>query len=189
MADGSLVVSPVSGRTNPADIGTKRLNVNRMKALMFLLGMFDSVNSCHVGETAAHSIIHHQEIRKAMQSVRRLVKCEDSPLQISVLMSAWGLARPQGNADQFTSFAVGKWWMTATCTVFAFVLGGIFIWIMNFKKVEPNMNDAATQAGEGDEDDDSIPEESEEERNRRYLNAEMTEVSDPELWMNLHHHR
>ena len=82
MADGSLVVSPVSGTTDPADIGTKRLNVNRMKALMFLLGMFDSVNSCHVGETEAHSIIHHQEIRKAMQSVRRLVKCEDSPLQI-----------------------------------------------------------------------------------------------------------
>ena len=45
MADGSLVVSPVSGTTSPADIGTKRLNVNRMKALMLLLGMFDSVNS------------------------------------------------------------------------------------------------------------------------------------------------
>ena len=189
MADGSLVVSPVSGTTNPAEIGTKRLNVNRMKALMFLLGMFDSVNSCHVGETEAHSIIHRQEIRKAMQSVRRLVKCEDSPLQILVLMSALVLARGQGSADQSTSFAVGSWWMTATCTVFSFLFGGIFIWIMNFKKVEPNKNDAATQAGEGDEDDDdSIPEESEEERNRRYLNAEMTEVSDPELWMNLHHH-
>ena len=45
---------------------------------------------------------------------------------------------------------------------------------MNFKKVQPNMNDAATQAGEGDgDDDDSIPEEPEDERNRRYLNAEM----------------
>ena len=43
----SLVVSPVSGTTNPADIGTERLNVDRMKALMFLLGMLDSVNSCH----------------------------------------------------------------------------------------------------------------------------------------------
>ena len=195
MADGSLVVSPVSGTTNPADIGTKRLNVNRMKALMFLLGMFDSVNSCPVGETEAHSIIHQQEIRKAMQSVRRLVKCEDSHLQILVRMSAWGLARGQGSADQSTSFAVSSWWMTATCTVFAFVLGGIFIWIMNFKKVEPNKNDAATQAGEGDgdvddddDDDDSIPEESDQERNRRYLNSEMTEVSDPDLSMNLHHH-
>ena len=143
MADGSLVVSPVSCTTNPADMGTKRLNVNRMRALMFLLGMFESVNSCHAGETEAHSTIYHPEIRKAMQSVRRLVKCEDSPLQILVLMSALGLARGQGSADQSTSFAVGSWWMTATCTV-----------IMNFKKIEPNKNDAATQAGEGDEDDD-----------------------------------
>ena len=133
--------------------------------------------------------IHHQEVRKAMHAVRRLVKFDDSPLQNLVLMSALGLARGQGNADQLTRFAVGNWWMTATFTVFAFVLGGIFIWIMNFKKVEPNKNDAATQAGEGDGDgDDSIPEESEEGRNRRFLNAEMTEVSDPELWMNLHHH-
>ena len=56
MAVGSLVVSPVPGTTNPADIGTKRLNVNPMRALMFLLGMFDSVNSCHVGETEAHQL-------------------------------------------------------------------------------------------------------------------------------------
>ena len=170
---------------------------------MFLLGMFDSVNSCHVGETEAHSSIHHQEIGKALQSVRRPVKCEDSPLQILVLMSALSLARGQGNADQSTGFAGGSWWMTATCTVFAFVLGpwwNFFIWIMNFKKVEPNKNDAATQAGEGDgdgdgdgdddddDDENSIPEESEGERNRRYLNSEVNEVSDPEQWMNLHHH-
>ena len=123
------------------------------------------------------------------------MKCEDSPLQILVLMSALGLARGEGNADQSTSFAVGSWWMTVTCTVFAFVLGGIFIWILNFKKVEPNKNGAATQAGEGDDDDDdddddedSIPEESDPERKRRYLSSEMTEVSDPDLWMNLHHH-
>ena len=102
-------------------------------------------------------------------------------------MSALGLARGQGSADQFTSFVVGNWWMTATCVCICAWWN--FIWIMNFKKVEPKKNDAATQAGEGDGDDDSsIPEESEEERNRRYLNAEMTEVSDPELWMNLHHH-
>ncbi len=52
------------------------------------------------------------------------------------------------------------------------------------------MSDAATQAGEGDEedDDDSIAEESDQERNVRYLNADMNEVSDPDLWMNLHHH-
>ena len=42
---------------NPADIGTKRLNVHRMKALIFLLGMFDSTNNCLVREAEAHSII------------------------------------------------------------------------------------------------------------------------------------
>ena len=51
------------------------------------------------------------------------MKCGDSPLQILVLTSALGLARGQGNADQSTSFAGGSWWMTATCTVVAFVLG------------------------------------------------------------------
>ena len=55
-----------------------------------------------------------------MQSVRRLVKCEDSLLQILVLMSALGLARGQGSADQFA--------------VFAFVLGGIFIWIIELQE-------------------------------------------------------
>ena len=52
----------------PSGYRHERPNVNRMKALMFLLGMFDSVNSCYVGETEAHSIMRHQEVRNAMQS-------------------------------------------------------------------------------------------------------------------------
>ena len=48
MADGSMVVSLVSGLINPADIGIKRLNVHRMTAMMFLLGMFDTMNKCLV---------------------------------------------------------------------------------------------------------------------------------------------
>ena len=60
MADGSMIVSPVSGLKNPADIGTKRLNVQRMKALMFLLGMFDSVRDRQVGETEARAQASHE---------------------------------------------------------------------------------------------------------------------------------
>ena len=57
------------------------------------------------------------------------------------------------------------------------------------QEAKPNKIDATTQVEEGDgDDDDSIPEESDEDRNRRYLTSEMTEVSDPDLWMNLHHH-
>ena len=69
MADGSMIVSPVLGLKNPADIGTKRLNVQRMKALMFLLGMFDSTNNCQVGETEARSFLQLQELKQAMSSL------------------------------------------------------------------------------------------------------------------------
>ena len=31
MADGSMIVSPISGLKNPADIGTKRLNDQRIE--------------------------------------------------------------------------------------------------------------------------------------------------------------
>ena len=72
-----------------------------------------------------------------MQSVRRLLKCEDNPLQILVLMRTLGLARGQGSAEQSASFAVDSWRLTVTCTVFAIVLGGVFIWIMNFKRQSP----------------------------------------------------
>ena len=48
-----MIVSPVSGLKNPADIGTKRVNVQRMTTWMFLLGMFDSVSNCQVCETEA----------------------------------------------------------------------------------------------------------------------------------------
>jgi len=72
-----MIVSPVSGLKNPADIGTKRLNVQRMKALMFLLGMFDSASNCQVGETEARSILQLQELKQAMSSLRRLMKSDE----------------------------------------------------------------------------------------------------------------
>ena len=81
MADGSMVVSPVSGLKNPADIRTKRLNSNRMKALMFLLGMFDHSNNCQVGEAEARSVMQQQELKRAMHSVRQMVKCDQGALQ------------------------------------------------------------------------------------------------------------
>ena len=62
MADGSMIVTPVSGLKNPADIGAKRSNVQRTKALMFLLGMFDHFSNFQVGEAAeARSIVHQEE--------------------------------------------------------------------------------------------------------------------------------
>ena len=116
MADGSMIVSPVSGLKNPADIGTKRLNVHRMKALMCRLGMFDSVNNCQVGEAEAHTIVHQPEVKRAMQSVRRLVKSGDNSLKVLVLMNGLGLAREQHGALQSTGLVAVSWWMAVICT-------------------------------------------------------------------------
>jgi len=91
MADGSMIVSPLSGLKNPPNIGTKRLNVQRMTALMFLLGMFDSVSNCQVGETEARSILQFQEPKQAMSSLRRLMKSDDQSsgaLQLVMFMNA-----------------------------------------------------------------------------------------------------
>ena len=41
IASGGIVLRSVSGHTNPADIGTKRLSVGRMKSLMSILGSFN----------------------------------------------------------------------------------------------------------------------------------------------------
>ena len=96
MADGSMIVSPISGLKNPADIGTKRLNDQRMRALMFLLGMFDSMNNCHVGEVEARAILQQQDLKQAMSSLRRLMKSDvdaSGALQLMMFMNALSVAR------------------------------------------------------------------------------------------------
>ena len=139
MADGSMIVSPVSGLKNPADIGTKGLNVHRMKALMFLLGMFDSVNNCQVGGAEAHTIVHQQEVKRAMQSVRRLVKSDDTTLKALVLMNALGLARGQHGALQSTGLGSVSWWTAVICTAMAIAISGWYVYSVRRVANEPNV--------------------------------------------------
>ena len=174
MADGSMIVSPIPGFKNPVDIGTKRLIVHRTKALMFLLGMFDSVNNCQVGEAEAHTIVHQQEVKRAMQSVRRLVKNDDSTLKVLVLMNALGLAPGQHGALQSTGLIAVSWWMAVICTAVAIVIGGWYVFRMRRNAYEPNV--------------EYEPRESEEDRRQRYLHSTLSESSDVEFWMSLHHH-
>ena len=174
MADGSMIVSPISGLKNPADVGTKRLNVHHMRALMFLLGMFGSVNNCQVVETEAHTIVHQQEVKRAMQSVRRLVKSDDNTLKVLVLMNALGLARGQRGALQSTGLMAVSWWMAVICTAMAIVIGGWYVFRMRRSAYEPNVEDE--------------PRESEEDRRQRYLHSTLSESSDVEFWMSIHHH-
>ena len=161
MADGSMIVSPVSGLKNPADIGTKGLNVHRVKALMFLLGMFDSVNNCQVGEAEANAIVHQQEVKRAMQSVRRLVKSDDTTsLKALVLMNALGLARGQHGALQSTGLGSVSWWMAVICTAMAIAIGGWYVYSVRRVANEPNVENQPGEEEQG---------ESEEDKRRRYL--------------------
>ena len=82
-----------------------------MKALMFLLGMFDSVNKCLVGETEARSIIQHQKLKRAMHSVRQIVKCDEGAFQVLLIPNALGLARAQSDGMQSGAHSNMYWWL------------------------------------------------------------------------------
>ena len=41
IANGTIILRSVSGHTNPAGVGTKRLNAGRMRSLMSILGLYN----------------------------------------------------------------------------------------------------------------------------------------------------
>ena len=110
MADGSMIVSPISGLKNPADIGTKRLNVQRMRAL---IGMFDSMNNCHVGEVEARAILQQQDLKQAMSSLRRLMKSDvdaSGALQLMMFMNALSVVRGMDDSATASNHVGWGWW-------------------------------------------------------------------------------
>lgn len=196
MASGSMIVSPVSGLKNPADIGTKRLNAQRTKAVMFLLGMFDSSNNCQVGETEALSILRLQEMKQAMSSLRRLMESDDhsSALQLVMFMNALGLARGDGdNETNISTSDIGyKCWLTYVLqivTLVACLVAGMVFLARTFAR----QRDPVAQQGEvvaqqvpvEDEADDVG--ETESDRWCRYKTCSISERSDPEFWQELNH--
>jgi len=68
IASGSIILRSISGHTNPADIGTKRLSAGRMKSLMSVLGLFNNATGalegfddpakvfCEASEHQIHSV-------------------------------------------------------------------------------------------------------------------------------------
>ena len=99
--------------------------MQRMEALMFLRGMFDSSNNCQVGETEARSILQLQELKQAMSSLRRMMKSDDhsSALRLVMFMNALSLAR--GDNDKVTNVSIHgteyKWWLTYVLQIVALV--------------------------------------------------------------------
>ena len=200
LADGSMIVSPISGLKNPTDIGTKRLNVQRMKALMFLflLGMFDSMNNCQVGEVEARTILQHQELKQSMSSLRRLVKSDvdaSGVLQLVMLMNALGLARGDGDELATTSVhGVGlRWWLAYALqilTLVACMIAGVVILARGLaRRRDLVAHDVGVLGGEVPAEDEAGNDAGETASDRwyRYKNCSMSECSDPEYWMELNH--
>ena len=181
-----MIVSPVSGLKNPADIGTKRLNVQRMKALMFLLGMFDSFNNCQVGEVEARSILQRQELKQAMSSLRRLMKSDvetSGALQLVLFMNALSSARGDDGMgdDSVTTVSIHgagwRWWLTymlqVVTLVACMIAGMVFLarsWVRRRGQVAHDQDLLEGQVPLVDEADDDVGETSS-DRWYRYKNC------------------
>ena len=204
MADGSMIVSPISGLKNPADIGTKRLNDQRMRALMFLLGMFDSMNNCHVGEVEARAILQQQDLKQAMSSLRRLMKSDvdaSGALQLMMFMNALSVARGMDDSATASNHVGWGWWfgyLLQIITLVACMIAGMVFLVRGLARQQQraqihveNVVEAPLAAVDGptvlDEADDEFMQETSSDKWYRYKNCSMSECSDPEFWQSLNH--
>ena len=169
-----------------------------MKALMVLLGMFDSSNNCHVGEVEARSILQHQELKQAMSSLRRLMKSDvdaSGALQLVMFMNALGLAR--GNNDELAAASVHgggwKWWLAYALQILTLVAcmiaGVVFLARGLVRRRDPVAHDNDLMDGQvpAVHEADNDAGETSSDRWYRYKNCSMSECSDPEYWMELNH--
>ena len=60
---GAIKLSAVSGSTNPADIGTKRLTANRLRSLMSLLGLYNMSTKTVEGSVDPGTHFHQEAER------------------------------------------------------------------------------------------------------------------------------
>ena len=171
--------------------------MQRMKALMFLLGMFDSFNNCQVGEVEARSILQHQELKQAMSSLRRKMKSDvetSGALQLVMFMNALSLARGDDGVTTVSIHGAGwRWWLTymlqVVTLVACMIAGMVFLarsWVRRRGQVAHDQDLLEGQVPFVDEADDDVGETSS-DRWYRYKNCSMSECSDPEYWMELNH--
>ena len=98
---GIIKLSAVSGSTNPADIGTKRLTANRLRSLMSLLGLFNmSTNTVEGSDDPGRIFSRRQNVR--------------------TLISALGLLQLQGCSDE--NFDSSSSWRLVSTLVLGFLI-------------------------------------------------------------------
>ena len=84
IASGSIILRSISGHTNPADIGTKRLSAGRIKPLMSVLGLFnDSTGALEGCDDPGRVSVRRQNIRSILcaLSLLQVQGCDVEPLE------------------------------------------------------------------------------------------------------------
>ena len=85
VGNGMLKLCSISGHSNPADIGTKRLAAARMRSLMGLLGLYNRSNGCLEGADNPGRVfvrrVNHRALAGALSLIQLHLQGCDSTLE------------------------------------------------------------------------------------------------------------
>ena len=209
---GMVTPSTVSTRDNTADLGTKRLSRERMRYLMNLCKVYDLSQSEYVGKDVLEKVHQSEAMSEGIKLLRNNGIKNNSAKSVMriLLLGALGLPVDAMETSSTTngygifSFAMIGIYITVMCLVagLSFFLGTQYdVMKGEYHRIRANKNlrmvlkllnraKAACTGRQVETDDDEseeVPSETSSDKGVRYMNAEMCEVSDPELWMEYHH--
>jgi len=188
---GVLKLKQIPTMWNPADSGTKGLNKRRHNMLRYLFGFVDEQGE-HVGSVEFYDEKLQEASRNAIKKVKLVLPSDSTQsssgsqvakqvLRVAMveIVGALGqtvavddssepnaISEKSGGANSILNFQILKWVCFAG-VMLAFMMALFFMVV--------------------DEDDEPGPEESPGARQRRYAFSSMSETSDPDYWMELHH--
>ena len=199
---GVFSVHPIETKLNVSDIGTKRHPRSRMLYLMFLLGVYDQGCSQRVGSETYDQVTSEAFVAASVKQLRAtgLPTGTCKSLLKVLLVSAWSHVTEAMESSSQTSPLV---LFLITMLVIAC---GIIFWLgLRVHRLQGSLSMKSTLLEvmkvlhdnlklkdiEGEESEESSDDEAEESPNarlQRYQNAEdMSQVSAPDGWRELHH--
>ena len=189
-----VFISKVGTKNNPADLNTKPLSHNRRQYLMSLLGMANGVEKVEVpDEYVVRNIYGAKAMKRAL-----LVLVGLQGLQGGQAQGEDGRDGREGGELRGTmSLSMSTWTMLVWfMAVMAMVV--TMAWSRRNRVPDEEAGDERDRGergellGEGEEEATEVEEdeelgETESEKRRRYTHSQLCEVSEPELWMTIHH--
>ena len=199
---GVFSVHPIGTKLNVSDIGTKRHPRPRMLYLMFLLGVYDQGCSQRVGSETYDRLTSETLIASSVNQLRATGlptgTCK-SLLRVLLVSALSPMADAMGLSSKTSPVVV----LLLTMLVIAF---GVIFWLgLRVHRLQGSLNMKSTllevmkvlhdnlklkdlEGEESEESSDDEMEESPNARRQRYQNAEdMSQVSDPDEWCEMHY--